>query len=105
MVPRKRILKAQQVLLCRDIHQLIDLGQRITVFWACFVQIGEVHAHPPSSISFLDEHHIQDPLRILALSNEACLQQVLHLRSCYRDPLGAHLSLVLVHWLVSRIYV
>lgn len=105
MVPRKRIHKALQGIACYGIHQFIDLRQRIAVIWACSIQIGEVHAHRPSPVRFLDKHHIRDPLRILALSNEVYLQQVRHLCGRYRSPLEVHVSLLLDHWLVCGIYV
>jgi len=75
------------------------------VFWACFAQIGGVHAHPSSPIRFLDEYRIRDLLKILALSNEACLQELLHLCGRCRGSLGAPVSLFLDHWRVRGIHI
>ena len=45
------------------------------VFWACFVDVGEVDTESPFTICFFDEYYVSQPLWILHLPDRSCLKE------------------------------
>ena len=58
------------------VHESIDRREWKVVFWAGFVQIYEVNAHPPLSACFLYHNHIRQPLGIMYFTNEVSFQKL-----------------------------
>ena len=44
------------------VHDEVDPWQREAVFWACFVDVGEVDTESPFTIHFFDEDYVSQPL-------------------------------------------
>lgn len=40
------------------IYQLINPREKITIFWACFIEVSEANTYPPLVFGFRDQHHI-----------------------------------------------
>ena len=60
---------------CSGVHDEVDPWQREAVFWACFVDVGEVNTESPLAIFFFDEYYVCQPLRILHLPDLSCLKE------------------------------
>ena len=58
------------------VHDEVDPWQREAVLRACFVSVGEVDTESPLAICFLDEHNINQPLRIFHFSDRSCLEEL-----------------------------
>ena len=58
-----------------SVHDEVDPWQREAVFWACFVDVGEVDTESPFTICFFDEYYISQPLWILHLPDRSCLKE------------------------------
>ena len=57
------------------VHDEVDPWQREAVFWACFVDVGEVDTESPFSICFFDKYYVSQPLWILHLPDRSCLKE------------------------------
>ena len=57
------------------VHDEVDPWQKEAVFWACFVDVGEVDAKSPFTICFFDEYYVSQPLWILHLLDRSCLKE------------------------------
>ena len=62
-----------------NIHQLVYPRHGKRVFGARFVQMCEVHTHPPLSILFLYYHCIGQPLRVENFLNSLRLLKLIQL--------------------------
>ena len=62
-------------MLSRRVHKNIDPQERIAVFRVGFVQVSKIHAHSPLPASFLNNHHVCQPVGVINLLNEARLLQ------------------------------
>lgn len=62
------IHEAEQLLSRSDVNHLVYHGKGKTVFWAGFVEDGEIYAYPPVPIIFLHKDWVCNPLRILGLT-------------------------------------
>ena len=57
------------------IHDDVDSRQRETIFWARFVDVGEVDAESPLAVFFFDKYDVGQPFRIFHLSNCSRLEE------------------------------
>ena len=57
------------------VNDEVDPRQREAVFWACFVDVGEVDTESPFTIRFFDEDYVSQPLWILHLPDNPCLKK------------------------------
>ena len=58
-----------------SVHDEVDPWQREAVFWACFVDVGEVDTKSPFTICFFDEYYVSQPLWILHLPDRSYLKE------------------------------
>jgi hypothetical protein len=59
MIPKIGIQEAQIFKTCSVINQTVNLGEKITIFWANFVQICEVNTHLSFVVAFFYHHYIR----------------------------------------------
>ena len=52
------------------VYQLVNPGERETVFWASVVEVHEIHTHLPFSVGLLDHDDISKPLGVEDFSDE-----------------------------------
>ena len=62
-----------------SIYELIDLRQRKTVFWACFVKIGVVNTCSPFPIRFRNEDRIGYPRWVVSILDEFVFHEPVYL--------------------------
>ena len=55
------------------VYKYVDPWEGVAMIGACFVKVGEVHAHPPLPTSFLDHYYVRQPVGVVNLPNEARL--------------------------------
>ena len=65
----------EEFMACCGVHDEVDPWQREAVFWACFVDVGEVDIESPFTIFFFDEYYVSQPLWILHLPDRSCLKE------------------------------
>jgi hypothetical protein len=75
------------------------------VFGTGFVEVDEVHAHPPFSIGFLHQDYVDQPVGVVDLLDELCLEELLDLYSHGFDSLRCELSSLLFYRLHVRVHI
>ena len=98
MVPLKGIQKAHPRMAYSGIHQLIYSSHKERILGASFIQICEVHTHPPLPILLLHYHCISQPVRVDNFLNSPSLLKLVHL---FLDSIRMLLRLV-PRWLLPR---
>ncbi|MER8252670.1 hypothetical protein ABS207_20020, partial [Acinetobacter baumannii] len=48
------------------------------IFWAGFVQIGEVNAHTPFPAGLLYQYYVRQPFQVVSFSDEPSGQESVH---------------------------
>ena len=92
VVTKKGIQEAEQSATRLTVHQSVNIGQRVGVYRTCLVEVCEVGARPPFPTSFLHQHHVRQPLRVLNLPDVASPEQLLCLFSNDLTPFVIELS-------------
>ena len=75
VVAGKGIHKTEKLMAGCGIHDEVDPWQRDAIFWACFIDVGEVDTESPLAICFFDEYHVSQPLRIFQLPDSFFLEE------------------------------
>jgi hypothetical protein len=78
MVPEEGIQKAKEVIACRGIHYLIDPWQRVRIFGAGLVEVGEVHAEEPAAVALGRYDWVGGPRGVSDLMDEFCPLELLY---------------------------
>ena len=58
VVAGEGIHKTEEFMAGSGIHDEVDLRQRETVLWACFVDVSEVDAKSPLAVCFFDKYDV-----------------------------------------------
>ena len=60
----------------RSVHQEIDYGQRVAIFGAGLIKVGEISTKP-LFVAFLDQDNIFQPVRVLDFADRLGLEELL----------------------------
>lgn len=70
IISGKDIEKTQQGMIGRAIYQLIDVGEWIEIFRACFVEVFITNADHPLPILLLNHHNVRQPFQVIHLEDD-----------------------------------
>ena len=76
VVAGESIHETEEFMASCGIYYEVDPWQRETIFWACSIDVSEVDAESPFSVSFFDEYDVGQPFRVLHLSDRPCLEKL-----------------------------
>ena len=84
------------------IYDEVDSRQRVTIFWACSVDVSEIDAESPLAVCFFDEYDIGQPFRIFHLSDCPCMEEFVDLLVDRFLPFWREAPSLLLDWLEGR---